>query len=81
MASISIDQWRCTTGSFSGGTSANRHPNISIGRGGCVKVQNHGQFLLILAMMLVYANITQMLLVKEGVERNPGPNNGDNPGK
>ena len=43
-------------------------------------VQGSGNMLIIAAMLLVYANITQILLVKSGVELNPGPINNKNTG-
>ena len=81
MGSISIEQWRSRIGAFGGSTAAHRSYSIERATTGSLTVHGQGHFILIMAMLLVYANITQMLLVQAGVERNPGPTNGDKQGK
>ena len=71
---MSIVQWRCRIGAFAGGIASYKLPNIK--SGSRFRLQNKLQRILILAMVLVYANITQSLLVNAGVELNPGPKNG-----
>ena len=72
MTSITIDQWRCRIGAFSGNNvSTNPIALIETKR---IELKKHGHVLLILSMVLVYANILQILLVKAGIEPNPGPN-------
>ena len=78
MGSIGIDQWRCRIGGFSISVATHRLDNT---RKGALKCQNQGQVLLIMAMILIYANITDVLLVRAGVEQNPGPTDGINHGK
>jgi hypothetical protein len=71
MGSVTIQQWRGSIGSFSGG-GIRKSPLTSKGCHG-LRIQGSANMIVIAAMLLVYSNITQTLLVRSGVERNPGP--------
>ena len=74
MASGGITEWRCRIGTFAGYNICSRMRRNKLGNN---SVNNPGQRILLLAMLLVYADISNILLVKEGVEQNPGPNKGN----
>ena len=71
MGSVSIQQWRTSIGSFMGGGIKKSRLTSKVIHG--LHIQGSANMIVISAMLLVYANITQMLLVNSGVELNPGP--------
>ena len=77
MSSVSIDQWRMRIGAFSGGGRFSTILSSVIKTKKGFKVQGAGQSVILLSMLLVFSNITQMLLLEAGVERNPGPVSGN----
>ena len=78
MGSVSIDQWRSSIGSFMGGSIRASGLRSKVTHG--LRIQGSANRIVIAAMLLVYGNITQMLLVKAGVELNPGPITNKNTG-
>ena len=78
MGSVSIQQWRSSIGSFIGGGIRSSRLTSKVGPG--LRIQGSANMIVITAMLLVYANITQTLLVKSGVESNPGPITNKNTG-
>ena len=78
MGSVSIQQWRSSIGSFIGGGIRSSRLTSKVVHG--LRIQGSANMIVITAMLLVYANITQTLLVKSGVESNPGPITNKNTG-
>ena len=78
MGSVSIQQWRSSIGSFMGGGIRSSRLTSKVFHG--LHVQGSANMVILAAMLLVYGNITQMLLVKSGVELNPGPITNKNTG-
>ena len=82
MGSVSIQQWRSSIGSFMAGGKRKSQMTSKVFHG--LHVKGPANMIMLAAMVLVYANITQMLLVKSGLELNPGPitnkNTGNNKG-
>ena len=79
MGSVSIQQWRSSIGSFMDGGIRSSRLTSKVVHG--LHIQGSANMIVIAAMLLVYANITQTLLVKSGVESNPGPITNKNTGK
>ncbi len=77
MGSISIEQWRCRIGALGGKTAGRIRPKQVNGLQG----RKSAKLVLVMAMLLVYADITQTLLIRSGIEVNPGPNSTENSGK
>jgi hypothetical protein len=78
MGSVTIEQWRSSIGSFiGGGIRASRLRSKDVHG---LHVKGSASRIILAAMLLVYGNITQMLLVKAGVEINPGPITNKNTG-
>ena len=75
--STTIEQWRSTIGSFGGGT----HGNTKKITHGLSPQENTCNYVVIIAMLLVYSNITTILLLRAGIEANPGPIQQDQPGR
>ena len=71
MGSVTIQQWRSSIGSFMGGGIRASRFRSKVAQG--LHVYGSANMVMIAAMLLVYGNITQILLVKSGVELNPGP--------
>ena len=71
MGSVSIQQWRSLIGSFMGGGKSASRLTIKVHHG--LHLRGSANIIIVAAMLLVYGNITQMLLVKSGIELNPGP--------
>ena len=78
MGSVSIQQWRSLIGSFVGGGKSASRLTIKVPHG--LHLQGSANIIIVAAMLLVYGNITQLLLVKSGVELNPGPITNKNTG-
>ena len=78
MGSVSIQQWRSSIGLFMGVGIRKSRLTSKVFHG--LHVQGSANMVIIAAMLLVYGNITQMLLVKSGVELNPGPITSENTG-
>ena len=71
MGSIAIEQWRCTIGTFNGRIikrAGNKTAAVN-----STTVLTFITFLLSFPLSLGCINVTRMLLVMAGVERNPGP--------
>ena len=71
MGSVSIQQWRSSIGSFMGGGIRKSRLTSKVSNG--LRIQGSANMIVLAAMLLVYGNITRMLLIKSGVELNPGP--------
>ena len=67
--STTIDQWRSAIGQFDGGlpTTA-RKSGLGFPTEG-----NSSLYDFITALLLIYSNITAILLLRAGIEANPGP--------
>lgn len=74
MGSITIDQWRGRIGSFAGSLRASQSNNSTKTK--FFAFSKPVKLLIIFSSFLVYAVITRSLLLKAGVERNPGPSTG-----
>ena len=77
MGSISIEQWRCRIGA-EGGKTVGR---ILVKQMNVLHRCRSVKLVLLMAMLLVYADITHTLLIISGIEVNPGPNSTENSGK
>ena len=78
MGSVSIQQWRSSIGLFMRVGIRKSRLTSKVVHG--LHIQGSANMVIIAAMLLVYGNITQMLLVKSGVELNPGPITNKNTG-
>ena len=72
-----IDQWRSAIGSFGGGTHSNTKKIVH----GLSANGRSSTCMVIFSMLLVYSNITTILLLRAGIEANPGPINHNQSGK
>ena len=67
--STTIDQWRSAIGHFGGGALASGGMAVP----GAPTQGIASLYVLITALILVYSNITAILLLRAGIEANPGP--------
>ena len=67
----SIEQWRSAIGSF--GRFFSLHGRKVVER--FSSPENPSLTLMTVALLLVYSNISAILLLRAGIEANPGPNN------
>ena len=67
--STTIEQWRLAVGSFGGGTFSSIKRIVQ----GLTTSRNSSNWVAVIAMILVYSNITSILLLRAGIETNPGP--------
>ena len=66
-----IDQWRSVIGSF--GRFRSSHAGKVVD--GMSALESPSLILMTVALLLVYSNIMEILLLRAGIEANPGPNN------
>ena len=67
--STTIDQWRSAIGQFGGGfPSTARKSGLEFSTEGSSSI-----YVFITALLLIYSNITAILLLRAGIEANPGP--------
>ena len=64
-----IEQWRSAIGSFGGGAPSAARTLVN----GLSPQGHSSNRIVIIAMLLVYSNITTILLLRAGIEANPGP--------
>ena len=75
--STSIDQWRSAIGQFDGALpSTARKSGLGVHTEGI-----SSRFVFIAASLLIYSYITAILLLRSGIEANPGPDHQNVPGR